>query len=358
MPPPPSFHCRRAKAFWCQEVEEEDGGGREEVGIRLSAQALPAEREMRKVSGDGVEGEEGGKNSMRIFGGKGVFSSGREREKYVRISKASERKDFFFLRPSSLPSETSKPLRYILPLSQFLRAGTSGGKPYHVRSLQCIKEDIAMFFRPHLRSCFHSSNIPSVACFACSFARTSSTRSFLLKNKALCKYIPFLENLIFFSPLLQRLRQCVKDPVDVGRQLLLPPCQRGGDRVHVGDGLVQHGHLRLGALQQGPELLLLLLHRLRHPAHLVVPVLDVGAGQADGGVAVGAVEAQALAEVARAQDGPVRRLLLLLLLLRRRDGGAGREALEPGGDGGLVVPVVGGGVGAVVGGDGAVPEVV
>ncbi len=51
---------------------------------------------------------------MRIFGGKGVFSSGREREKDVRISKASERKDFFFLGPSSLPSETSKPLRYIL----------------------------------------------------------------------------------------------------------------------------------------------------------------------------------------------------------------------------------------------------
>ncbi len=45
------------------------------MGIRLSAQALPAEREMREVSGDGVEGEEGEKIQCGYLEGRGSFQA-------------------------------------------------------------------------------------------------------------------------------------------------------------------------------------------------------------------------------------------------------------------------------------------
>ena len=62
-------------------------GGGKEVGIRLSAQALPAEREMRGVSGDGVEGEEGKKFNADIWREGGLFKRKGTGEKDVRIRK-------------------------------------------------------------------------------------------------------------------------------------------------------------------------------------------------------------------------------------------------------------------------------
>ncbi len=69
------------------------------MGIRLSAQALPAEREMRGVSGDGVEGEEGEKIQCGYLEGRGLFKrkgTGERCEDQQGLERSSERKDFFF----------------------------------------------------------------------------------------------------------------------------------------------------------------------------------------------------------------------------------------------------------------------